>query len=260
MCLAIYKPADVLPDWGALEEGFKSNKDGAGFVAVSDGRLIVDKGYFSFDSFREAYLPYVGLQSAIHFRWATHGKTDVANCHPFSITDDLALIHNGVLPIQCNEDKNMSDTWHYVHHILRPMAERDPDFFVQPEVIFMGEAAIKGSKFVFLRSDGEVSIWNEEDGHWASDIWYSNCSYKQARATVGFSKWWQRDEPATYVLDDSDSSTYRDFLSNEQRWAYDDLMQDGYSVQELDDMVRSHGPETLTDLLETLATSHEEEV
>ena len=99
MCLAIYKPAECMPDWGALEEGFQSNDDGAGFAAVADGKVIVSKGHFTFDDFREAYLPYQHLQSAVHFRWATHGKTDVLNCHPFRISDETALIHNGVLSI-----------------------------------------------------------------------------------------------------------------------------------------------------------------
>lgn len=259
MCLAIYKPAGVLPDWGALEEGFKSNKDGAGFVVISGDKLLIDKGHFTFDEFRESYGAYADLESAIHFRYATHGKTNAANCHPFSITPDLAMIHNGVLPIQCSTDESMSDTWHYVHHILRPMAERDPDFFIRPDVQFMGEAAIEGSKFVFLRSDGEACIWNEDKGHWASDIWYSNTSYKQARSTIGYAKWWQSDEPTPSVEDD-ECSRYRDFLSNEARWAYDDLLEDGYSIQELDDMVKEHGQESLIDLLDTLKLSMEGDV
>lgn len=260
MCLAIYKPSDVLPDWGALEEGFKSNDDGAGFVCVSDGKLLIDKGHFTFQEFRTAYEPYAHLQSAIHFRWATHGKTSAGNCHPFRVTDDLALIHNGVLDIKCDLDADMSDTWHYVQHILTPMAERDPDFFWQPEVVFMGEAAIKGSKFVFLRSDGEWMIWNEDDGHWTGDIWYSNASYKCSRQPIGYRRWVRDDDPVIYVPDEPEESRYKDFLNNEQRWNYDDLLHDGYSVEELDQMVREQGPESLTELVETLSLGVEGEV
>lgn len=259
MCLAIYKPSDVLPDWGALEEGFKFNRDGAGFVAVSDGKLVVSKGHFTFDAFREAYRPYVDLQAAIHFRWATHGKKDTQNCHPFLITDDLAVIHNGVLNIKCDLNDDMSDTWHYVQHILTPMAERDPDFFWQPEMIFLGESAIKGSKFVFLRADGETMIWNESDGHWAGDIWYSNASYKQARSAIGLGRWRYTDQPIS-IPDDDQESRYRDFLPNDQRWAYDDLLEDGYTVDELDTMIADQGPECLTELVDTLAIGLEEQV
>ena len=259
MCLAVYKPANVLPDWGALEAGFNSNKDGAGFVAVGNGKLLISKGHFSFDAFREAYQPYADLQAAVHFRWATHGKTDAINCHPFAISDDLALIHNGVLPIKCDLDDNMSDTWHYVQHILIPYAERDPDFFLQPEVIFLGEAAIRGSKFVFLRSDGESQIWNADDGHWAGDIWYSNESYKRSPRAIGFTKPWRQTEMLSWPEDDAEKSKYRDFISADARWAYDDLLQDGYSVEELDQMVREQGPEFLTELIDTLAIGVEDE-
>jgi hypothetical protein len=258
MCLAVYKPANVLPDWGALEAGFSSNKDGAGFVVVKDGKLLVSKGHFTFDDFREAYLPYADLQSAIHFRFATHGKTNAINCHPFMIHDDLAMIHNGVLPIKCDLDDAMSDTWHYVQHILTPFAERDPDFFLQPEVIFLGEAAIRGSKFVFLRSDGESQIWNADDGHWAGDIWYSNDSYK--RRSIGFTKSWRDTEMLSWPEDDADKSRYRDFIDQDARWAYDDLLQDGYSVEELDQLVRDQGPDFLIELVDTLAVGVEEEV
>jgi hypothetical protein len=140
------------------------------------------------------------------------------------------------------------------------MAERDPDFFWQPEVVFMGESAIKGSKFVFLRSDGESTIWNESDGHWAGDIWYSNGSYKCARTTLGFSRWSTVDEPITYVPDDYQDSRYRDFLTAEQRWAFDDLLQDGYEAEELDNMIAEQGGECLVELVETLAIGLEEEV
>lgn len=258
MCLAVYKPANVLPDWGALEAGFSSNKDGAGFVAVNDGKLLVSKGHFTFDDFREAYLPYADLQSAVHFRWATHGKTNAINCHPFMIHDDLAMIHNGVLPIKCDLDDAMSDTWHYVQHILTPFAERDPDFFLQPEVIFLGEAAIRGSKFVFLRSDGESQIWNADDGHWAGDIWYSNDSYK--RRSIGFTKSWRDTEMLSWPEDDTDKSRYRDFIDQDARWAYDDLLQDGYSVEELDQLVKEQGPDFLIELVDNLAVGMEEEV
>ena len=261
MCLAIYKKEGALPDWGALEEGFKSNKDGAGFVCVSDGKLIVSKGHFTFDDFRQAYSPYADLQSAIHFRWATHGKTDELNCHPFMVTDDLALIHNGVLSIKCDLNDSMSDTWHYVQHILTPLAERDPDFFWQPEMRFLGEAAIGGNKFVFLRSDGEYDIWNEGDGHWVGGIWYSNTSYKSrvigytTRWTDKGDRWWERDEekPVISVPDSLDESKWDQWLTAEQRWAYEDLLEDGFSVAELDQIVFEEGGESLVELLEDLA-------
>ena len=56
MCLAIYKPAGKTVSWDALEEGFSSNKDGAGFAYVQNDKLCIHRGLFNFDDFRTALL------------------------------------------------------------------------------------------------------------------------------------------------------------------------------------------------------------
>ncbi len=243
MCLAVYKPAGVRPDWEAYANGFQRNPHGSGFAVVSDGQLKIHKGFFTFDDFRAALEPYAAKQCAIHFRLATHGKTDIANCHPFVVSRQLAVIHNGILPIDCNVNSAMSDTWHYTTLILKPLAERDADFYKRPEMSFIGSAAIEGSKLVFLRSDGDYHIWNEGDGHWHADAWWSNKSYEGYQRTLHKpvtrflrDDWWQPDEP---------ESKYRDYLKGESRWAYEDLLRDGFSVEELDQLIDEGGEEEL---------------
>lgn len=249
MCLAVYKPAGVLPDWEAYAEGFRCNSHGAGFAVVHAGNIIVRKGFFTFDAFREAFAPVANLQAAVHFRLATHGNKDADNCHPFLVTDGLALIHNGILDIACDEDKTKSDTWHYATLVLRPMAERDPDFFGRPEMRFLGGSAIGDSKFVFLRADGQYAIWNESAGHWADDCWFSNRSYVE-------SPWWGRRRIGFY--EDEKQSEYRDFLGGEAGWAYDDLLSAGYSHAEVDQIVREEGQDALVQYAEELAEEYEQ--
>lgn len=241
MCLAVYKPSGTLPDWEAYAEGFRSNSHGAGFAVVDAGNLIIRKGFFTFDAFREAFRPFANMQAAVHFRLATHGNKDEDNCHPFVVADGLSLIHNGVLDIACNQDKSKSDTWHYAKLILQPMAERDPDFFMRPEYVFLGGSAIRGSKFVFLRADGEFSIWNEDSGHWHADCWWSNRSYEQSR-------WWERPIKGFSSYEEQAAeaeSEYRDFLTGEVAWAFDDLLQAGFTATDLDQILREEGDEAL---------------
>jgi glutamine amidotransferase len=184
MCLAIYKPASTKPDKEAYRNGFENNTHGAGFAAAVNGGLVIGKGFFKFKEFWRAFKPYADCPALIHFRLATHGKKDTDNCHPFSITDNLAMIHNGVLPICTKDDETKSDTWHFVEKILKPLHELDPEFYQHQAISFLGRCAISGSKFVFLRSDGDFGIWNEEDGKWESDgHWYSNSGY-QPRLSV----------------------------------------------------------------------------
>ena len=250
MCLAVYKPSKIAPDWDALEEGFKCNSHGAGFAVVADGSLQIHKGFFTYDEFARAFEPFADRQAAIHFRLATHGTRGGDMCHPFVVTDELAMIHNGILPIDTSDDKDKSDTWHYVEYILKPLAQRDRDFYTDNAIKFMGEAAISGSKFVFLRADGDWCIWNDTDGHWRDGIWYSNRSYVKS---VGFSRWPKtlppQDPEAAETLADPGESRFYDRLSKSDQWEYEDLLEAGYTAEELDEYIANDGSSALRYLL-----------
>lgn len=248
MCLAIYKPSKVLPDWDALAEGFRSNSHGAGFAVATGEQVLIYKGFFKFDEFRTAYEPFARSQALVHFRWATHGNRDADNCHPFLVTPELAMIHNGVLNISTDDDKSRSDTWHYVEYILKPLAERDRGFYSDSSIKFLGESAISGSKFCFLRGDGDWEIWNSEDGHWAGDIWYSNRSY--VKSQIGFTRW-PKDAEASVtvadcpVYDDPGESHIYESLSTADQWAYEDALEVGLSAEEIDEYIASYGLDSL---------------
>jgi hypothetical protein len=291
VCLAIYKPSGVIVPHDHLEEGFVSNPHSAGFAVVDRGHMRVFKGFYKYAEFLEAYLPWAEHQALIHFRWATHGTRGVKNCHPFWVTDETVMIHNGVLDIDTKTKPKRSDTWHYVDGVLAPMAKRDPDFFLRPEIAYMGSQAISGSKFCFLRRDGQYGIWNEEDGHWESGVWYSNKSYKSygfgygSTASYIMSKWhtehWEKkqskddDDGKLIVLGDSsesrddilaadsaawaayaeelqvkahNESRYLSNMHHDQQFEYEDLLEMGYSIQELDDMIQSEGVDAISEL------------
>lgn len=239
MCLAIYKPSKVLPDWEALEEGFRSNSHGAGFAVIENGRAEIHKGYFKFADFEKAFRKHADKQALIHFRLATHGTRDAAMCHPFTVTEETVMIHNGVLPIDTSEDKQKSDTWHYVEYVLKPLAERDRDFYSDGSIKFLGEAAISGSKFVFLRSDGDWCIWNDSDGHWNGDTWYSNRSYENR---LVFARWPKKELPPIEPYVDAGESRYYEQLSKSDQWNYEDCLEAGFDAAELDEYIANEGP------------------
>ena len=85
MCIAIYKPEGKIISKATLQECYDSNPDGAGFMYNQSKKLHIEKGFFSFDSFYDAYKKHENKQAVIHFRIKTHGKIDTANCHPFSM-------------------------------------------------------------------------------------------------------------------------------------------------------------------------------
>lgn len=108
MCVIIISPAGhSLPTKTELRMAYNRNHDGCGFVSESDHYKSLD-----FDDF------YARLKKVpkdenciIHFRWATHGKVSLANCHPFyDEASDTWFMHNGILPITPYKGKTDSET------------------------------------------------------------------------------------------------------------------------------------------------------
>lgn len=274
MCLAIYKPAATRPDWDAYKNGHSQNDDSWGFAAVVNGSLVTRCGIGNFDEFREAFEPYSDAAAVIHFRWATHGKTDLHNCHPFMVSSDLAVIHNGIISIKCDLHAERSDTWHFNELVLKPMHARDPEFYKRNDVVYSQQLAHSGSKFIFLRADGDVCIWNEDDGDWERDgHWYSNdshCGYrrffaggststKPAVATIdterewldeGDGKWRYAERASASTLTETRSHE-RDDEQEEQFYTdmrFDELIQYGFTRQclrEVFDVLGHYGIEVL---------------
>ncbi len=247
MCLAIYKPANIKPDWHRLENGMCFNSDGAGFAVAVDGQLIVEKGFFKFSDFKKALEPFGDHPMIIHFRLATHGGKNKRNCHPFALADfggpddhePVAVIHNGIFYQAANDDKNWSDTWHVCRDVLHPMWLSDPSLFYKPEVIALGDGFVgMSNKLVFLNSKGEFSIWGASNGHWDSGCWWSNRSYEDYR--VADPRWSPKGKSVTApyctssgVHDDSDRY-YREWEKK-----YDEEKKEGkwkdYSDAELEE-------------------------
>jgi len=177
MCIAIYKPADVIINKETLAQCFKANPDGAGFMFTENKELHMQKGFFTFDEFWNAYEPHKEKQAAIHFRIKTHGKIDTNNCHPFMINKGLGFIHNGVITGFGEGDK--SDTNHFNDEIIKPLVHKYGNaILTNPSIKFLIESKIGYSKFVILDRHGNYSLFNESKGLWDGEVWFSNTSYK----------------------------------------------------------------------------------
>lgn len=183
MCIAIYKPEGKIIDKATLIECYNSNPDGAGFMYSQNKKLHIEKGFFSFDSFYNAFKAHESKQAVIHFRIKTHGKIDTANCHPFSVNNSIGFVHNGV--ISGYGDADFSDTVRFNEAILRPLVNKWGNLALfQDPVIELIESRIGYSKLVFLDRHGNHKIMNESKGQWDDGVWYSNNSYKPYVAPV----------------------------------------------------------------------------
>jgi glutamine amidotransferase len=183
MCIAIYKPEGKVLSLATLKECYTSNPDGAGFMYAENKKLHIEKGFFSFQTFYDAFKKHESKQAVIHFRIKTHGKINTANCHPFAVNNSVGFVHNGV--ISGYGDADFSDTVRFNEAILRPLVSKWGNLALfQDPIIELIEGRIGYSKLVFLDRHGNHKIMNEHKGQWDDGVWYSNDSYKPYVAPV----------------------------------------------------------------------------
>jgi hypothetical protein len=181
MCIAIYKPAGKIIDKETLFTCWCGNSHGAGIAYVKDGALHIIKGLMTFGEFYKAYKEYSinKYQALIHFRMATHGARDRLNTHPFEVTPELALIHNGIIStIRCT-DQRMSDTYHFAKFMKQVvnnnrLAWRNPEIKREIEL----EILHSYNKVAFLHANGTFEIYNR--GGWIEEngVLYSNGGFR----------------------------------------------------------------------------------
>jgi len=185
MCIIVYKPWGIPMDFRTLETCFENNPDGAGYMFPCEGRLLIKKGFFSFDDFSAAWdksrkIHGDTLPVVFHFRIATAGKIDKANCHPHRIAHDLGFVHNGILScVDVPKGSEVSDTIIYRDRYLGNLT----GYFLRHAKLFkrIGRHIGRGNKFVFMNGRGRVVICNEDQGEWRDGIWFSNLSFLPRR-------------------------------------------------------------------------------
>lgn len=201
MCIIIAKPKGLVLSKRTMKNSWENNDDGAGFVYARDGKLVIVKELDSFRKFWKTYRRH-GLDHEnvlLHFRILSSGKHDINNVHPFLIDDNQALVHNGVLScVKVPVGSDINDTQIFIDEFMRCMVDAGtggPVDWVGNELAKeYAEAVIgKWNKMAVINSAGEFAIWNEAEGHWKDECWFSNYSYNYERyiypkaSTVGSS-------------------------------------------------------------------------
>lgn len=179
MCVIIYKPKKAVITKKVLRQCWDKNPDSAGFMFAVDGDLTIQKGYTVFKVFYKDYRKQENLHNenfVLHFRIATYGEINEANCHPFVVNKNIGFVHNGIL--NCvNATKSKSDTSVFCTQVLRKLPV---DFLNRTEYRILLESVCiaEKSKFAFLNSKGTVHIFNENAGTWSKGCWFSNIHFR----------------------------------------------------------------------------------
>ena len=178
MCQLIVKPAGVTITEAVLRDAWQQNDDGAGLAWRDENNEVwYQKGYFKFKHVWKAFKKVQHLDVLLHFRLATHGEKVIDNCHPFVVTNQAVIAHNGILyNYSPSLSDKRSDTRIFVESVLTPAIENNKlsadEFFGSIATKALLEAFTKGNKFAALTQKG-FYIFNEQAGEWKDKVWYS---------------------------------------------------------------------------------------
>jgi Glutamine amidotransferase domain len=223
MCMLCVIPPNVLPDRDKLINSALNNPHGFGFaIAVpSEQRIIcertmnADESINNFFKVREKYMEGYAIW---HARYATHGATNVNNCHPFIVGNDKRtyLAHNGVLDIDIPKNDDRSDTKVFAEELLPAIGgvkALDNDW-----VFDMLSNYTSGSKVAVLTVDPEAEhplyLLNGNLGSEDKDgVWWSNNTCNLSSIKTYSSKFYNNDYWDNYGSKDY-VSKYPDLVSN----------------------------------------------
>lgn len=176
MCLLIHQPKGVTFSRQEIRDFYQHNPDGFGVAFGERGSLRLLRLVGSESEVLAAYDRFAsGRECVIHFRMATHGKTDLDNAHPYPVTPEIVMAHNGVLSCGNPTQPHMSDTWHLIEYFIRPIAERNPDLLFCPAWgEMLGRMIGPSNKLAFIHKDGRIALVNKSAGVTHKRAWLSN--------------------------------------------------------------------------------------
>lgn len=209
MCLIVYKQGE---DASFSNNNFKrainnGNEDGFGIMYVEDGRVKVEKSLGKPEEQLSLYKTLKGKDTfALHLRLKTHGEVDEENIHPFCILNkddgdpiDLFMMHNGV--IRCDSpDKAYCDSYNFAKYYLKPMLKADPylidnKYWQEMVVDYIGVT----NKLLFMNSEGETWIINEDKGEYVDGSWLSSPHYIKGAKKDWYSSYNNGSNKSTYT-------------------------------------------------------------
>lgn len=214
MCLLIATKKEGKVSNNKLHNAWQSNNDGVGYAFVNNGKIEIKK-FMEFKPFKNEYnqdFKRHGRKSAflIHFRYATHGITNLTNVHPFRVNENLVFGHNGMIN-NVDDDKKLSDTRIFNNLVLKKL---ENDFLNSSALRLLISDFIGTSKLAFLDISGNINIINESLGHWdnTKKIWFSNDGYKKTNygVTCGYAINWDKGYNRNYVAKNQQFQFQRD--------------------------------------------------
>ena len=207
MCILVIKPAGIkLPAKNIIQNCYDNNPDGCGMMWVKNGQVMIDKGLYDFETFYSKLLEHEEENLVFHCRIKTHGEISQENCHPFKITDEFALAHNGVLSVKCYEGKTDSESFgiDYMSHLTKEDLSNYKIWKILNEIV-----THNGSKVAVLTNDDKIIVFNKEGFIKENDVYFSNGSFKYCRSYYSVQPYYRKKalKSGTTIVEGKDDET-----------------------------------------------------
>lgn len=178
MCLLVKVAPNTVFPLGWFEDCFGKNRDGIG-LSYGDGKCVVVHKHLP--STAQEAMDWLNVfapknrEYALHWRMRTHGAIDIERVHPYRVTDDVWLMHNGVLPIGSRGDTvEKSDTQLFAEWYQEVIVALLP---VKLGLQSLGDLIGSSNRMIFIHADGRLQIANESTGMTTEKFpgcWFSN--------------------------------------------------------------------------------------
>lgn len=178
------------PSKTTMQNMWSANPHGAGYMYYRDGKVYTRKGFMKFTDFWNAVSSERFTEDdvvAYHFRISTQGGVNPEMTQPFFFTKDivktkelageakLGIMHNGIIQMTSDGNKEYSDTAQFVANYLPLIIRNTKDLDNERKRDIIRE--LIQSRMVFLDCRGKVTLVGdfvqEKDG-----LIYSNRTYK----------------------------------------------------------------------------------
>jgi predicted glutamine amidotransferase len=238
MCLLILAKSGSTPSKKSLRRAGDANPDGFGFAIVGNNKIHTFKSMDLEDTIGNFYDMrdrFPKGNAIFHLRITTHGVTNIENCHPFQVNEDLVMGHNGMLPIK--EENGKSDTHLFATEWL-PQFDM-ADLLDTPHGVAELSKFASGSKLAFLNTGSQLAkpfyIINEHLGHWKDGVWYSNSSYKETQWYPSYS---YGSYGSSYTPTKTTSMTDYEKYNIRSHWDDEDIFaEDALSTDEAEELL-----------------------
>ena len=229
MCVIIAKgKTDRLPTKEELKQCFEYNNDGAGFMYTDNGKVIIDKGYMTWQGFIRHYNKLVTKYDnfkdkclVIHCRIGTGGGNNQHNTHGYPLTDsikemqkiyntcEVGLMHNGIISDYTPQGSYYNDTQEFIKEFVINLQKFDKHFYKRQYFRDMIRSNSSNSKWAILDKDDNLytcGVFDIDNGLKFSNLNHKHRYVYTPQRQFDYSGYYER------VSRDSYGRTYEDIF------------------------------------------------